>query len=113
MISSLVCEYNNLSKIHFIKRAKLRNKIYEEVLKECSSYKEFSEKCPIPFDEFELIGLCMSKGKTVPTEQQNWYMSEKQKRALDDVAAEVRDARESVKHVTAVHNGQIDSFTIW
>lgn len=35
-------EYNNLSKIHFIKRAKLRKEIYNEVLNECSSYQEFS-----------------------------------------------------------------------
>lgn len=75
-----VREYNNLSKIHFIKRAKLRKEIYNEVLKECSSYQEFSEKCPIPFDKFEMIGRCMSEGKTVSPEQQNWYMAENQRR---------------------------------
>lgn len=59
-----VREYNNLSKIHFIKRAKLRKEIYNEVLNECSSYQDFSEKCPISFDKFEMIGRCMSEGKT-------------------------------------------------
>lgn len=75
-----VKKYNSLSKIHFIKRAKLRKEIYNEVLKECSSYHEFSEKCPIPFDKFEMIGRCMSEGKTVSPEQQNWYMAENQRR---------------------------------
>ena len=80
MISTLVSEYNNLSKIHFIKRAKLRGQIYNEVLKECSSYQDFSERCPISFNKFEIIGLCMSEGKTVSLEQQNWYMAEQQRR---------------------------------
>ena len=75
-----VKEYNSLSKIHFIKRAKLRKEIYREVLKECSSYQEFSERCPISFDKFKIIGLCMSEGKTVSPEQQNWYMAENQRR---------------------------------
>ena len=83
MISTLVSEYNNLSKIHFIKRAKLREQIYNEILKGCSSYQEFSERCPIPFDKFEMIGLCMSEGKTVSSEQQNWYMVENQRREAE------------------------------
>lgn len=85
MINTLVSEYNNLSKIHFIKRAKLREQIYDEVLKECSSYQEFSKRCPISFDKFEIIGLCMSEGKTVPPEQQNWYMAENQRRTQLEV----------------------------
>lgn len=80
-----VREYNNLSKIHFIKRAKLRKEIYSEALKECSSYQEFSERCPISFDKFEIIGLCMSEGKTVSPEQQNWYMAENQRRTLLEI----------------------------
>ena len=83
MTNTLVSEYNNLSRFHFIKRAKLREQIYNEILKECSSYQEFSKKCPIPFDKFLIIGLCMSEGKTVSLEQQNWYMAEQQRRAAE------------------------------
>lgn len=79
MIESLVYEYNSLSKIHFIKRARLRNAIYLEVVRECSSYEDFTRKCPIPYTTYDAIGLCMSEGKTVSIEQQNWYMSEKQR----------------------------------
>ena len=85
MTDVLVSEYNNLSRFHFIKRAKLREQIYNEILKECSSYQEFSKKCPIPFDKFLIIGLCMSEGKTVPLEQQNWYMAEQQRRAAKEI----------------------------
>ena len=85
MANILVSEYNNLSRFHFIKRAKLRKQIYNEILKECSSYQEFSKKCPIPFDKFLIIGLCMSEGKTVSLEQQNWYMAEQQRRAAEEI----------------------------
>ena len=47
--------------------------------------KGFSKKCPIPFDKFLIIGLCMSEGKTVPLEQQNWYMAEQQRRAAEEI----------------------------
>ena len=95
-----VMEYNNLSKIHFIKRAKLRKEIYNEVLNECSSYQEFSEKCPIPFDKFEMIGHCMSEGKTVSLEQQNWYMAENQRRTQLEIQRRNEAAmREPAKRV--------------
>lgn len=89
MINTLISEYNNLSKIHFIKRAKLREQIYDEVLKECSSYQEFSKRCPISFDKFKIIGICMSKDKTVSPEQQNWYIAENQRRTEDQRRYEI------------------------
>ena len=91
MTNTLVSEYNNLSRFHFIKRAKLRKQIYNEILKECSSYQEFSKKCPIPFDKFLIIGLCMSEGKTVSLEQQNWYMAEQQRRAAKEIKNTIED----------------------
>ena len=91
MTNVLVSEYNNLSRFHFIKRAKLRKQIYNEILKECSSYQEFSKKCPIPFDKFEMIGRCMSEGKTVSLEQQNWYMAEQQRRAAKEIKNTIED----------------------
>lgn len=131
MINTLVSEYNNLSKIHFIKRAKLRKEIYNEVLKECSSYQEFSEKCPISFDKFLIIGLCMSEGKTVSPEQQNWFMSENQRRTQLEVQQRNEDAigqDSGIKHVvgpnglttimqtgnmtTVMQNGKTDIYTV-
>ena len=97
MTNTLVSEYNNLSRFHFIKRAKLREQIYNEVLKECSSYQEFSKKCPIPFDKFLIIGICMSEGKTVSLEQQNWYMAEQQRRAAKEIKNTINRVAEEMK----------------
>ena len=104
MINTLVSEYNNLSKIHFIKRAKLRKEIYNEVLKECSSYQEFSEKCPIPFDKFLIIGICMSEGKTVSPEQQNWYMAESQRRTQLEIQRRNEATRRRDNHRSSCVN---------
>ena len=97
MTNTLVSEYNNLSRFHFIKRAKLREQIYNEVLKECSSYQEFSKKCPIPFDKFLIIGICMSEGKTVSLEQQNWYMAEQQRRAIEQQRRAIEQQRRAIE----------------
>ena len=99
MTNVLVSEYNNLSRFHFIKRAKLRKQIYNEILKECSSYQEFSKKCPIPFDKFLIIGLCMSEGKTVSLEQQNWYMAEQQRRAAKEIKNTIRRNENTMRDI--------------
>ena len=110
MINILVSEYNNLSKIHFLKRVKLRKQIYNEVLKECSSYQEFSESCPIPFDKFKIIGLCMSEGKTVSPEQQNWYMAEVQRRTQLEVQQRNKEVMESCQQRTGTWQSPSTSF---
>lgn len=92
---SLVEEYNETGKIHFIKRMKLRKQIYDETLLNVNSYDEFLSKCPIETQPYlyDIIGLCMKNGKEVSESAQNWYKAETQKRV-----AEMESSKTTVVH---------------
>ena len=57
------------------------------------------KKCPIPFDKFLIIGLCMSEGKTVSLEQQNWYMAEQQRRAAKEIKNTIRRNENTMRDI--------------